>query len=261
MQTNQVSLEIITPNGNKMTEYAKDGKNFIEGRPSNEYKIRIKNNTWNRILCVVSVDGLDVIDGKPADFNSPGYVLGPYQTHDIEGWRTSNEQVRKFYFTSRRDSYSNKVGEGTQNLGVIGLAAFNEIVYNSFMYAIPTFNYLNTDNSWKTINNPTTVYGALYNSIGKGLSYGQDAITASCSAQSFDGLRSTPKNSLGTGMGETTQSIVTNTTFNRISNPFAKIEFYYFECRELEKMGIIIRDHKQPNKLPEAFPRQYCKQV
>ena len=54
------------------------------------YRVRITNPTARRVEAVVSVDGLDAIDGKTASFDDKrGYVIAPYGEVTIEGFRTS----------------------------------------------------------------------------------------------------------------------------------------------------------------------------
>lgn len=75
---------------------------------------------------VLSVDGLDVIDGRAASLSKRGYLVRPGGSITIEGFRESSEAVAAFRFSSVRDSYAaRKYGE-TRNVGVIGIAAFNE---------------------------------------------------------------------------------------------------------------------------------------
>jgi len=72
------------------------------------------------------VDGLDVLDGKPASTKRPGYVISPGDTVEIKGFRTSYEAVAAFKFSSVSQSYANTRHGDTRNVGVIGLAAYLE---------------------------------------------------------------------------------------------------------------------------------------
>jgi hypothetical protein len=78
---------------------------------------------------VVSVDGRDVVDGKPGDFRSKGgYVVQPYGFVDIDGWRVSQREAAAFRFTSVSRSYAGRMGN-PRNVGVIGVAVFPERTY------------------------------------------------------------------------------------------------------------------------------------
>ena len=96
------------------------------GRVGERYLIVLRNQSDARLEFVASVDGLDVIDGRPAALNKPGYVIAPGQTMRIDGFRRSLAQVAAFRFSSVKDSYAQrKYGDAT-NVGVIGVAVFSE---------------------------------------------------------------------------------------------------------------------------------------
>lgn len=100
------------------------------GAAGSRYSISLRNDSPERFEVVVSVDGLDVLDGRPAGFGKRGYLVEPYATVDIEGFRQSEAAVAAFRFGAVSDSYAAKTGAG-RNVGVIGLAAFAERGYYS----------------------------------------------------------------------------------------------------------------------------------
>ncbi len=87
--------------------------------------MRIRNCTGARVLVVTSVDGVNVISGDTASPNQSGYVLEPWGSVEIAGWRKSMERTAAFYFTDLGDSYAARTGR-PQNVGVIGVAVFQE---------------------------------------------------------------------------------------------------------------------------------------
>ncbi len=101
------------------------GRVYVIGEAGERYSIRIKNHTGHRFEAVATVDGLDVIDGEDGSVTKRGYVVGPWATVDIDGFRTSEDTVAAFRFGSVRGSYAAKKGKG-RNVGVIGIAFFNE---------------------------------------------------------------------------------------------------------------------------------------
>lgn len=105
--------------------YAKNGHNFIVGTPGHEYAVRIRNCTGGRVLVVTSVDGVNVISGDTAAPSQSGYVLDPWGSVEISGWRKSLERTAAFYFTDLGDSYTARTGR-PQNVGVVGVAVFQE---------------------------------------------------------------------------------------------------------------------------------------
>jgi len=103
-----------------------NGRRYVEGRNGSTYSIVIKNRCKSRILVVLSVDGLDVMDGKPAGTSRPGYVINAGDTLEVKGFRTSYDAVAAFKFSSVSSSYAATRHGDTRNVGVIGLAAFLE---------------------------------------------------------------------------------------------------------------------------------------
>jgi len=92
-----------------------------------EYEIRVSNHGPRRITALVSVDGLSVITGEPASESQPGYIVGPHNRILIKGWRRDLDRVAAFRFVARDKSYAALVGR-PENVGVIGLVAFEELV-------------------------------------------------------------------------------------------------------------------------------------
>jgi hypothetical protein len=125
-----MSYEVnVLVNGNRCKQYSHNGKLFIEAKKGSEYSIEIKNNTWQRILAVSSVDGLDVLNGKPATEDGNGYVINGYGTLKIDGFRVTNEKVAKFLFDYKGGSYAASKEDGSErNVGVVGVRIFTEKV-------------------------------------------------------------------------------------------------------------------------------------
>ena len=102
------------------------GRRFVVGSRDSSYSIVLKNRCKSRLEVVLSVDGLDVIDGKTAGFSKRGYVIGSGETLEVEGWRTGPDTVARFKFSTVAGSYANLAHGDHRNVGVIGLAVFTE---------------------------------------------------------------------------------------------------------------------------------------
>src|SRR2546427_3371029 len=111
--------------GRVLPLYWHQGRRYVVGKPGNEYTIRVRNGGSGRVLAVMSVDGVNVITGDTASPQQSGYVLAPYESADIAGWRKSMARTAAFYFTSLPDSYAARTGR-PDNVGVIGVAVFGE---------------------------------------------------------------------------------------------------------------------------------------
>jgi hypothetical protein len=106
--------------------YMHDGDTYLLGRLGARYTLRVANHSGRRIEAVVSVDGRDVIDGKPADFRGKrGYLVAAWGSVDIDGWRISHAEAAAFRFSSVSDSYAARTGSARE-VGVIGVAVFPE---------------------------------------------------------------------------------------------------------------------------------------
>jgi hypothetical protein len=113
-------------NGHFLTGFRSAGNNYIAGIAGRRYTIVVKNHSPGRIEAVVSVDGLDVIDGKPASTQKRGYLIDGFGDLEIEGFRTSTSEVAAFRFGSVKQSYAKRKHGNTRNVGVIGVALFHE---------------------------------------------------------------------------------------------------------------------------------------
>lgn len=98
---------------------------YAIGETGARYTIGVENHSAYRYEVVASVDGLDVIDGSDADFSKRGYLIDPYTSFVIEGWRTGDDTVAAFRFSDMDSSYAGRKGKA-RNIGVIGVAFFHE---------------------------------------------------------------------------------------------------------------------------------------
>ena len=80
---------------------------------------------------VVHVDGLNVISGERGQRSAgsqPGrmYVLDPWDQTEIQGWRTSLEEVRRFTFVDEQRSYAARSGKANSKMGWVEVAVYRE---------------------------------------------------------------------------------------------------------------------------------------
>jgi hypothetical protein len=115
-------------------------------RTRSRYTIVIQSHVPARLEVVVSVDGLDVLDGKSASVAKRGYLIDPHGVLEIDGFRQSMDAVAAFRFGSVQDSYAEKKHGDARNVGVIGVALFNEKGTNPASWPIgDAQNRLNAD--------------------------------------------------------------------------------------------------------------------
>ena len=120
-------LEVLV-NGMAARTFDYGGESFVLGQEGRRYVLRVHNRSARRVEVVVTVDGLDVVDGKAGDYkNKRGYLVDAYGHVDIDGWRLSNREAAAFRFAPIGESYAAKTGSA-RNVGVIGVAVFPERV-------------------------------------------------------------------------------------------------------------------------------------
>jgi hypothetical protein len=126
-----VTMTLRNEYGSSLSAVYANGRTSAIGEAGQRYIISLQNNSPDRFEVVLSVDGLDVLDGREAAYGKRGYLLEPHASIDIEGFRQSDDHVAAFRFGSVRDSYAARTG-GARNVGVIGCAVFAERGYYSY---------------------------------------------------------------------------------------------------------------------------------
>ena len=97
----------------------------VAGIEGTRYTLRFRNYSDRSYEVIATVDGLDVLSGKPGSLRNGGYVLRPLQTLDIEGFRKSQNEVAAFRFAAPGRAYAANTEAGdVRNIGVIGAALF-----------------------------------------------------------------------------------------------------------------------------------------
>lgn len=120
-----IGIAIVDDAGAMLPGVAARGRNLVAATDGQRYQIVIRNTTSARFEVVTSVDGLDVIDGKPAGVDRRGYLVDPQAELVIDGFRQSDDQVAAFRFGKVAASYAAATA-GDADVGVIGIALFAE---------------------------------------------------------------------------------------------------------------------------------------
>jgi hypothetical protein len=120
-----LTVRLLDAHGNPLAGFNNGGRSHFVGVDGERYMIQLQNHTGQRIEAVATVDGLDVIDGRPGAFTKRGYLLAPFSSIEIDGFRRSTDAVAAFRFGSVRGSYAARKGSD-RNVGVIGVAFFQE---------------------------------------------------------------------------------------------------------------------------------------
>ncbi len=132
-----VSVEIISDSGSAFrnfpaSDHRKDEtrliKKYLEAKKGENYGIVIRNNSAERLGVVIAVDGRNIISGARSDLrsNEAMYLVNAYEHARYDGWRTTDNEVHRFYFTEPADSYSVRTFSDSSAMGVIAVAVYRE---------------------------------------------------------------------------------------------------------------------------------------
>lgn len=272
--SSDVSVAVENPAGGGFNTFWHGGQMFIEGRMGERYNLRVTNNTGERIEAVVTVDGRDVVSGDLGDYRKQrGYVIEPYGSVVIEGYRQSLDYVAAFRFADIRAGYSSRRGT-PQHSGVIGVAVFHEdrprvsrrpVTPTPVRPYDPYYPYggAREEASGRASSAPSADASA---SAEAPAPYPSSPATKSASRRvgggSSSGYAPAPEpNRLGTEYGETRYSSVRETTFKRKHNrrPDSVTTLYYDSRDGLRARGIPVDPppyyYSPPyNPAPAPFP-------
>jgi pyruvate/2-oxoglutarate dehydrogenase complex dihydrolipoamide acyltransferase (E2) component len=254
-------------NGTALPVYQKDGRHYIVGVPGHEYAVRIRNCTGARILVVTSVDGVNVVSGDTASPQQSGYVLEPWGSVEIAGWRKSLERTAAFYFTDLGDSYAARTGR-PQNVGVIGVAVFQErakrIAWREQDYrgrlaaSEATADGAKRERADAPAAPPPPAAAAASPMPAPSTGARDNESAADAARQEYkDEKRTLGK--LGTGHGRSEDSRVTVTQFERAtSSPAETVAIQYDRRENLVALGVLPRPtpyiaRHEPNPFPGAL--------
>lgn len=96
-------------NGKPIKEYYHKDKFYIEAKEGSEYTIKIKNHNYKKIMAVLSVDGIEVLKGGIASDADSGYIINPFSSIEIKGYRIDENNIATFKFTDGKTSYATVV--------------------------------------------------------------------------------------------------------------------------------------------------------
>ncbi len=103
----------------------RDGGAILAATRGARYTLVFTNRSQHQYEVVSTVDGLDVLNGKPGSQNNAGYVLAPYARLVIDGFRKSKDEVATFRFSAPERAYAANTPAGeVRNIGIIGTALF-----------------------------------------------------------------------------------------------------------------------------------------
>lgn len=102
------------------------GRYYLEAREGAGYEIHLANRTRERLGVVVTVDGLNVVSGERDAGRGRMYILDPWGSTTIRGWRRSLHDVHRFTFVDEKASYASRSGKASGRMGWIEVSVYRE---------------------------------------------------------------------------------------------------------------------------------------
>jgi hypothetical protein len=235
--------------GAELPVYRHRGEYWVAGRPGARYAIRARNAMDERIMAVMSVDGVNVVTGETAGVRQNGYVFGARERSDITGWRKSDSQIAAFEFAAAGNSYASRTGR-PDDVGVIGVAMFRERMPEP--PPPPVTPYPRRDEFGdRERRSESSSLGDARAKAAPGAAADKSVAAESAASPSGSMARqSAPSPSLGTAHGRRETSYVGKTTFERAqSSPDEVIRIRYDSRENLVAAGVI------PVPPPPRWPR------
>lgn len=228
-----VDVQVLV-DGSAAPLYVRPGawdRSYFQAFKGRNYSLVLTNQTNQRVGVVMAVDGLNVVNGQRSSLSNREamYVLDPYESTTIRGWRTSLKDVRRFVFVDEERSYASRTNQANGDMGWIRVLSFREQTHRTWRNGPK----VRTDEDWlgerrregdaKSMPAP---------------SMGNDM--RSQAGESFRGESEAP----GTGWGERKWDPVRQTQFLAVANPSDHIVLRYEYASGLRALGIRIRDRR-----------------
>jgi hypothetical protein len=241
--------------GQRLQPYYYQGRYWVAGTPGHKYAVAVNNKTAQRLMTVVSVDGVNVVTGETAAPEQNGYVLHPRMNYEINGWRKSTSEVAAFVFTALPDSYAART-DRPDNVGVIGVAVFREWapprppagMLEPKPFADAASGARSGEAQRESAKDATAAAGA----PSSPMAADKPARSASGALPAPEKAMRQQEEKLGTGHGEREGSQVAYTQFRRAGDrPSEMLTIYYDSYANLVARGIIPAASRS---VPNPFP-------
>jgi len=247
-------VEVIDrDSGQQLEAYYRHGEYWVAGAPGAHYAIYVRNQLGERLLAVTSVDGVNVVTGQNAGWDQAGYVLDPWESYQVSGWRKSDYQVAAFAFTAAPASYAARTGR-PNNVGVIGIALFREQPVTALLPP-PTPQIAGSEAQRSAQLAQPAERLAEQGALAEAPPAESRAPSSDLSANTVNSPPALTRGpALGTAHGEREYSYVAHTQFVRRQwQPDEIIRIRYDSLDNLVAMGIV-RPHHFANPRPSPFP-------
>jgi hypothetical protein len=227
------------------------GRYYLEARTGSRYAVALANRSAERVGVVLTVDGLNAISGARDTARGRMYVLDPWQSTSVQGWRTSLQDVRQFTFVDERRSYAARTGQVNGKMGWIEIAVYRErqpyVRVTPLPYPEPRQPYPADDQDGRARSQAPASPESVPAQESSRSADNRDAAGAGKLEEKEAGRRSYP----GTGWGQRAHDPVVLVSFDPESEPCGRATLRYEYRPALVALGVLP---------PYAIPRDRLSQ-
>jgi hypothetical protein len=132
MSNPNYSLEVIshhpTFKSKNLRKYYVDGIETVGAWGDEPFEIKFTNHSWQKVQVKLSVDGTDILTGKPATTEPTNdmWVVNGYGTLSLKAWPETNNGGAAFVFTSANNSVAIHTHGDLSSRGIIAAAVYTE---------------------------------------------------------------------------------------------------------------------------------------
>lgn len=126
------SMDIISHHlqfkNKSLKKYRVDDIETVGAWGDEPFEIKFRNNTYNKVQVKISIDGTDVLTGKPAstEIDKNMWVVNGHSTISLKAWPETNLGGAEFVFTNADNSVAFHTHGDLSNRGIIAAAVYEE---------------------------------------------------------------------------------------------------------------------------------------
>lgn len=250
------SLDVLV-DGVPLPQIRHRGKVYVEAPWNKDFELRITCRGYERYLAVCSVDGLSIMNGRPASSRDSGYVI-ENGSITIPGFRLDQDNVAHFRFGDKSASYANLMGH-PRNVGVIGVKLYADADRRSYVVPYPYSPHILEYRGNRLHGGPAPHSS---DGSGSGPTFGDEQARSerlgAARLQKLPAMSSSLDHDMGTEFGARTNYNTRDISFNR-GAIVASFSIEYASHDKLVSAGIlpIYRNVVAP-PVPDPFPADSC---
>lgn len=210
-------------NGKSLRKYHVDGIDTIGAYGDEPFSIVFRNHTYQKVQVKLSLDGTDILTGKPAttETSKDMWVVSGYGSLTLKAWPETDQGGAGFVFTSADNSVAIHTHGDLSSRGIIAAAVFTEghvepikasppiVIQQQHHHHHDHYPYYPYYQNWPYNPDYSIIYGGNFSFNGGGGTYGSSGGGTYTSSNAIPRSRGLD-NSKGSSLG----NVSTNNSFN-----------------------------------------------